>query len=255
MAIPVPPAPMPLWRDRRPLKRWRYVGVFAEEALLCFGSVRIAGAPQCFWAVWDRRSRRLVEKTSFRPRAVQLPDGAVRVAGVAELAVEPAGEPLELVSPHGRSEIWTRKQPVRVRGTACGIAIDGPGLIDDSAGYHARRTAWEWSAGAGRATDGRAVWWNLVTGVHDAPDRSERAVWVDGTPRPLAPVRFSTPLDAVDGETVALRFETEAERARRDELLLFASDYRQPFGAYSGTVGGIELASGLGVMERHTARW
>ncbi|HEU4978766.1 MAG TPA: DUF2804 family protein [Solirubrobacteraceae bacterium] len=255
MPLPLPPDRMPLWRDRRPLKRWRYVGVFAEEALLCFGSVRIAGVPQCFWAVWDRRTQRLAEKTSFRPRAVELPDGAVRVRDVASLTLEPAGEPLELVSPHGRSEIWTRKQPVRVRGEAGGIAIDAPGLLDDSAGYHARRTAWEWSAGAGRAVDGRAVWWNLVTGVHDGPDRSERAVWVDGTAHALPPVRFSEPLDAVDGEEVALRFSAEAERARRDELLIFASDYRQPFGTYAGTVGGIELASGLGVMERHSARW
>lgn len=255
MDRPVPPAPMPLWRDRRPLKRWRYVAVFAEEALLCFGSVRIGGAPQCFWAVWDRRSRELAQRTSLRPRAVALPDGAVRVPGVAELTLEPAGAPLEVTSPHGRSYIWTRKQPAIARGSAHGIAIDAPALIDDSAGYHARHTAWEWSAGAGRAADGRNVWWNLVTGVHDGPARSERALWLDGTPRPLAPVRFSEALDAVDGDGVALRFAAEAERARRDELLLFASDYRQPFGSYSGSIGGVELASGLGVMERHTARW
>jgi uncharacterized protein DUF2804 len=255
MDRPVPPARMPLWRDRRPLKRWRYVGVFGEQAMLCFGSVRIAGLPQCFWAVWDRRERRLAERTAFRPGAVALPDGAVRVAGVAQLALEPAGEPLEVVSPHGRSYVWTRKQPVIARGVVRGAEVEAPGLIDDSAGYHARRTAWEWSAGAGRAADGRALWWNLVTGVHDAPAGSERAVWVGGAPRELAPVRFSEALDAVSGADVDLRFAAEAERARRDELLVLASDYRQPFGTYSGSVGGIELASGLGVMERHSARW
>ena len=36
----------------------------------------------------------------------------------------------------------------------------------------------------------------------------------------------------------------------------FASDYRQPFGTFTGTLGGgVELAEGFGVMERHTARW
>jgi hypothetical protein len=255
MEFPVPPARMPLFRDRRPLKRWRYVGVFGEAALLCFGSVRIAGLPQCFWAVWDRGERRLVERTTLRPRAVALPDGAVRVDGVAELTLEPVGSPVEVVSPHGRSFIWTRKQPAYARGRVGELAIDAPALIDDSAGYHARRTAWEWSAGAGRAQDGRAVWWNLVSGVHDAPAGSERAVWVDGVPREPAPVRFSEALDAVRGDEVDLRFAAEAERARREELVLLASDYRQPFGSYTGTVGGIALASACGVMERHRARW
>ena len=53
-----------------------------------------------------------------------------------------------------------------------------------------------------------------------------------------------------------LRFSPEAERVRRDDLLLIASDYRQPFGTFAGTLpDGTELASGHGVMERHRARW
>jgi hypothetical protein len=53
-----------------------------------------------------------------------------------------------------------------------------------------------------------------------------------------------------------LRFSPEAERARRDRIGPFASDYRQPFGTFAGTLlGGVDLAEGFGVMERHTARW
>ena len=53
-----------------------------------------------------------------------------------------------------------------------------------------------------------------------------------------------------------LRFTAEAERARRDDLMLFVSDYRQPFGTFAGTLpGGVELAEGYGVMERHDVRW
>jgi len=162
------------------------------------------------------------------------------------------------VSRHGASTIWTRKRPVLARGT---VVVDGrttafaaPGLVDDSAGWHARRTAWDWCAGAGRAADGRAVVWNLVAGVHDAPVRSERTVWVDGVAQEAGPVVFGAALDAVGG----LRFAAEAERRRHDRVVfgLVESEYRQPFGGFAGTLpGGIALADGRGVMERHRARW
>jgi hypothetical protein len=82
-------------------------------------------------------------------------------------------------------------------------------------------------------------------------------VWIDGVAHEVAPVTFSEPLDEVRfAEGGALRFAARAERARRDELLLFASDYRQPFGTVTGTLPeGVELVSGSGVMERHHARW
>jgi hypothetical protein len=111
----------------------------------------------------------------------------------------------------------------------------------------------------GTAVDGRAVAWNLVTGVHDAPRQSERTVWVDGAAREVAPVTFTGDLDGVrfaadDGGE--LHFTAEAERARRDDFKVFASDYRQPFGTFSGTLpGGVELAQGYGVMEWHDVRW
>jgi hypothetical protein len=75
--------------------------------------------------------------------------------------------------------------------------------------------------------------------------RCERAVEV-------AAFTFAEGLDAVGD----LRFTPEAERVRRDDLLLVASDYRQPFGTFTGVLpDGTELASGFGVMERHRARW
>jgi hypothetical protein len=123
-----------------------------------------------------------------------------------------------------------------------------PASVDDTAGYHARHTAWDWSAGAGRAADGRPVAWNLVSGVHDGPRASERTVWLDGVAHEAPPVLFSAALDAVGG----LRFAGEAQRARRDRLLLVRSAYRQPFGTFQGVLpGGVALAEGHGVMERH----
>jgi hypothetical protein len=257
--LALPPGPMPRRAGTRPLKRWRYVGVYGAELMLCAGTVRIAGVPQAFWAVWDRDAQRLWERTVLRRGRVTLPDGAVRVADrevAVDLVLEPAGDVVEVVSRHGGSYIWTCKRPVRATGLVTlegrTLALDAVGLLDDSAGYHARRTAWDWSAGAGVAAGGEPVVWNLVAGVHDAPRHSERTVWIDGAAREVGPVAFAEGLDAVGD----LRFTPEAERVRRDDLLLIASDYRQPFGTFTGTLpDGTELARGHGVMERHHARW
>jgi hypothetical protein len=98
-----------------------------------------------------------------------------------------------VTSLHGGREIWTRKTPVRVEGFAVvgdrRIEIEADGLLDESAGRHARHTAWRWSAGAGVAASGAAVTWNLVAGLHDGA-RSERTVWVDGEPHEVGPVEF-----------------------------------------------------------------
>ena len=257
--LALPPGRMPRRQGRRPLKRWRYVGVYGPEVMLCAGVARVAGLPQAFWAVWDRGAQRLWERTTTRRNRVALPDGAARAADrevSIDLVLEPAGDPVEVVSRHGGSYIWTRKRPLRATGllTLEGrtVAVDARGLLDDSAGYHARRTAWEWSAGVGFASGGEQVAWNLVAGVHDGPTGSERTVWVDGAASEVAPVAFAPGLDAVGD----LRFEAEAERVRRDDLLRLASDYRQPFGTFAGALpDGTELASGYGVMERHRARW
>lgn len=265
--LPLPPGRMPLLRDGRPLKRWRYVGVYGPELMLCAASVRIGGLPQAFWAVLDRSTGELAERTAFTPGLVAIADGRLSVRGRGveiDLALDPAGVPMEVTSPHGGSFIWTRKDPVRARGRVSAMGrereIDHMGLIDSSAGYHARATEWRWSAGVGTASDGRALAWNLVDGVHDAVRQSERTVWLDGEAREVAPVAFADDLSCVrfaepDGGG-ALLFSAEAERARRDDLKIFASDYRQPFGTFSGTLpGGIEVAEGYGVMEWHDVRW
>jgi Protein of unknown function (DUF2804) len=250
-------------RTGRPLKRWRYVGVYGPELMVCAGLVRVAGVPQSFWAVWDRATGTLHERTRPGHGGLELSDDGARVAAGdvhVALALEPAGEPVEVLSPHGAAPIWTRKLPVRARGTVTlgsrRVALEAAGLIDESAGWHARETAWSWSAGVGTSAAGEPVAWNLVDGVHDAPQASERTIWVAGHEREAGPARFAADLGTVTAGDLDLRFTAEAERARRDRVGPFASDYRQPFGTFSGTLGdGVELAEGWGVMERHTARW
>ncbi len=258
---------MPLARGTRPLKRWTYLGIFGPDLMLCAGSARLGVVPQSFWAVWDRRAGVLDTETQLvHPGRVEVTDQAVAVRSGPvrlELALSPVGEAVEVVSPHGRSYIWTRKIPVRADGhLTVGMDIrpvSALGILDQSAGYHARVTEWEWSAGVGTTVDGWPVVWNLVRGIHDAPSMSERTVWVNGRADEVPPVRFAADLDELWGaDGTLLRFDEEAARMRRDHLGLVSSDYIQPFGRFAGRLpGGVELAedTAFGVMERHRARW
>jgi hypothetical protein len=256
-----------MWRGTRPLKRWRYVAVFCEELMACAAIVRVGPARQSFWAVLWRAESRLRERTLLLPRpgAVALEPGRLRVrdGGVTlDLALqEDAG--IETVCPHGGAYVWTRKQagiPARGSVTFEGGAprtIEARAVVDDTAGYHARITEWRWAAGVGVDPAGAPLAFNLVEGVNDPPTGSERAVWVGSEPHEVAPVGFAPDLSRIvcaDGSE--LRFTAEAERSRRENLLLVSSHYRAPFGTFSGTLPGkVELAHGLGVVEHHRARW
>jgi hypothetical protein len=272
---------MGVFRGGRPLKRWRYVGVFSEQLMACAAVIQVGPARQTFWALYSRAEDRLRERTRLLlgrgavtlvpglPRGEDRAKGSepgclrVRDAGVLlDLRLE-EDDGIQALCPHGREEVWTRKQAgVAARGT---LALDGgapreinaSAVIDDTAGYHARRTEWWWSAGVGESPEGVALAWNLVAGVNDPPSGSERAVWVAGEPREAQQVSFTANLDrisCVDGSE--LHFRAEAERSRKENLLILKSDYRAPFGTFSGTLpGGVALARGLGVVEHHRALW
>jgi hypothetical protein len=228
--------------------------------MLCAGDAHIGLIHQRFWAVATADGR-------LRERTALFGSGGVRLAGPevsidgdgvrARLRVDEAGEPVETLSRHGDSYIWTAKQGgVRVSGLVeldgSPIQFDERGIVDDSAGYHARHTVWSWSAGVGVLTDGRPVAWNLVTGVHDAPEASERTVWVEGVPSEVGPVEFASDLSRVGD----LAFTEWSAREDNTNALLLRSNYRQPFGTFKGTLpDGNELADGYGVMESHDVWW
>jgi hypothetical protein len=251
----------------RPLKRWRWVGVFSEELMVCAAQVRIGPARQSFWALHVPGQGTMRERTRLLPRRgeVELSPGRLVIAdrGVRlELELEEE-DGIEARCPNGRSESWTRKQAgLGAHGTlaldgAAPLPVQARAVIDDSAGWHERLTEWRWSAGVGEAPDGTPLAWNLVSGINDPERGSERAVWVGGVPREPGPVEFAPDLGAIRaGDGSALRFAAEAERARTENLLLVSSEYRAPFGTFAGTLpGGVELAAGRGVMEHHRARW
>jgi hypothetical protein len=137
------------------------------------------------------------------------------------------------------------------------MAIDALAVIDDTAGYHERVTEWWWAAGIGNGPDGTPLAFNLVQGVNDPPSGSERTVWVAGAPHETLPVHFSGDLRSIASDDGSeLRFVRETERTRHENLVVVRSDYRAPFGSFSGTLPGkIPLAHALGVVEHHRARW
>jgi hypothetical protein len=146
------------------------------------------------------------------------------------------GRWVEAVCPSGGDQYtWTRKRvdvPVE-----CDLRIGerrwrsvARGVEDESAGYHPEHTVWSWSAGVGETRDRRSVGWNLVSGINDPPERSERALWVDGEPKEPGPVSFEG-LEAIafaDGSR--LRFAGECERRKQENRLLVRYSYRQPLG-------------------------
>lgn len=268
----IPPAAGHLLHRGQMRKHWRYVGFYGDEVMLCAAVARIGAFSHTFWSVWDRTAGggrgRALEHTKLRPGRPEVrlagPVAEVRSGVVQASLTLGESEPIEVVSPSGRGWGWTRKRagvPVTGRITIEGRAfdVDGFGVDDESAGFHARHTAWFWSAGIGVAADGRALGWNLVEGINDAPVNSERAIWIDGQPHEPAPVTFDG-LDGVrfegDDDGGGLRFEFGgAERRRRDNFGLIRSAYVHRFGTFRGSLEGVELASGAGVMEEHDVHW
>lgn len=264
LGLELPPQAMPGWRRGRPLKRWRYLGVYTPELMLCVGDARVGPARRRWWTLaWP--DGRLKDRTTIRRDGVRMEPARVRVhAGDVRVDLEieePAA--VEVVSPAQGGYAWTAKRaPVGVRGTVVVGSerrdVEGPvGFVDDSAGYHDRHVAWRWSAGVGRATSGERVAWNLVQGIHDDPEVSERTLWVDGEARELGPNDFASDLSSVGfAEGGRLDFSEWSAREESTDLVLMRFRYRQPFGTFAGELpGGLALAEGYGVMEDHDVLW
>ena len=255
---------MPLRAHGQTRKRWRYIGVFGPEVMLCAARAQVGPLSQSFWVLWDRRERRRLAHTSFRPgsREVTMDGPSLEIDARGLRASLRLGEcaPVEAICPSGAGWGWTRKRAgVPVSGTieAGGRRwdVEALGVDDESAGYHRRHTSWLWSAGVGRTTDDRAVAWNLVEGINDPPQSSERGIWVDGEPHEPAPVSFQGMSGIEFTGGARLDFAEECERARNENLLVLRSRYRHQFGTFTGSLDGLPLAEGFGVMEEHDAVW
>ncbi|MFL5899136.1 MAG: hypothetical protein ACJ76D_11890, partial [Solirubrobacterales bacterium] len=231
---PLPPGKVPLRRNGSWRKQWRYLGAFSEELLLCAARVQVGPAGQTFWAIWDRERRELHERTRMivpllargevwteldegehTGRIDWAPDEGGTLVRIEAAPKRAEHEPIRAFLRAGTGEwhqavcatgeddnyVWTRKRPVKVD---CDVRIgerrircEASGVEDESCGFHPHHTVWDWSAGIGETTDRRAVAWNLVSGINDPPQGSERAIWVDGRPSEPGPVSFID-LDAIE---------------------------------------------------------
>ena len=236
--LAVPPARMPMLEGAHPLKRWRYLGVYTRELMLCAGDVASplpAGrwAARCRWLLdgmlqarrGEARTGRLMGQRSRRSTSTRGSD-AVRDRSPTEPR---------------RLYIWTRSARVPVRGAVepRKAPRDGRGqpssTIPPAITHATPRGSGPQASGRG---DGRA---RLEPRRRRARRRaaSERTVWVDGEPHETAVVSFDPGLAALSfagGEQ--LDFSKEAEHAPNDDLGVFASEYAQPFGTFSGTLPG-----------------
>ena len=190
--LPLPPGKVPIRRGGRWRKRWRYLGAFSDELLLCAARVQVGAVGQTFWAVWDRERGQLLENTKTivpglargevwtQPAAADGDEGRidwapeeggtlVRIEAAARADAERTrgflhvgeGAWIEVVcgSGEGDNYVWTRKRPVEVevdvRIGERRIRTTARGLEDESCGYHPQHTVWDWSAGVGETADGR----------------------------------------------------------------------------------------------------
>jgi hypothetical protein len=90
--VAVPPARMPLLRAGRPLKAWRWVGVFTPELMLCAASARV-GVAATGCTTRARRPNAACGSTASRTRSARCASTAwtrspSRTAGALRFAAE-----------------------------------------------------------------------------------------------------------------------------------------------------------------------
>ena len=244
--------------------------------MACAALVQVGPARQSLLGAVHARGRAPAgaHATAAARRAAAACDAATpgRAAGraIGERAARPGSSRKTPASqarcPHGAGQVWTRKQAgMRAHGT---LALDGGApRVDRGAGGDRRhrrtttraRPSGGGAPGVGAGADGAALAWNLVSGVNDPPTgQRARGVGRRRAARDAAGAVRRGPerRSAARGRLAAALRRRGASAGASENLLLVRSDYRAPFGTFSGTLpGGIALARGLGVMEHHRARW
>lgn len=138
--------------------------------------------------------------------------------------------------------------------------------IDWSGGYMRRETAWNWASLSTHLEDGRRLGLNLAAGVNET-GFSENSAWLDGRrididlvdfqfdrQDPTAPWRIRSRDGAID-----LHFAPAGKRQEKINAGLIASNFRQFFGRFSGSLQldgeTVSLNDQWGLTEDHYARW
>lgn len=156
---------------------------------------------------------------------------------------------------------------VKMEGKTFNFRPDVPsGVIDYTFGYLARNTFWNWASGSGLDKNNRKIGFNLVQGVNET-GFTENVFWINGKMVKTDVIDFQyNDLDILsdwrirsnDGK-VDLTFHPEGERNSKINLGVIASQFRQPFGRFSGVLRDgwtvCRLRDVSGFTEEHESKW
>lgn len=139
------------------------------------------------------------------------------------------------------------------------------GHHDFSAGYMRRETFWNWACFSGHA-GGHVLGLNMSCGVNET-GHSENCIWVDGKRIPVGLAQFNFDrnnpdslwhLTTSDG-SIDLTVTPAGLHAERMNLGLFATNFKQFFGRFAGTVRAgdktIVIDNLWGFVEDQYAKW
>lgn len=133
---------------------------------------------------------------------------------------------------------------------------EAQGLVDYTHGLLERETYWRWAIGAGVSEGGESIGFNAVSHFNDG---LENVVWIGGEPHALGQVEIDWDEDnarwLMTGEETRLELMVEGTRRADKDLVVAASRYRQPIGAWQGVLAGVRVARLWGVAEEHLAKW
>lgn len=189
-------------------------------------------------------------------------------------------EPLALCTQTAKTGwVFTQKiAGVSATGTVRGgfgeidlAAADAHAHYDYSAGYMRRETFWNWACFAGRAHDHEdrpVIGLNLSCGVNET-SYSENCFWVDGVLHPVGLATFEYDRHSPQSSTwsvstqdgaVDLTFVPEGTHTERLNLLVLASNFKQLFGRFNGTLTTpagetIPIRDHYGFVEDQYAKW
>ena len=207
--------------------------------------------------------------------AVALRDGFTVDATFSES--DPPFDPMVLCTQTGyRGWVYAQKVAgVPVQGQISGAfgdydlsAVDAFAHYDFSAGVMRRQTFWNWACLSGRTRSGDRVGLNVSCGVNET-SFSENCYWIDGQLHKVGLATFQFDRDnllepwrvrTTDG-AVDLSFTPEGERQEVLNLGLVATNFRQLFGRFSGTLKPgsgtktVTIEDMYGFVEDQFAKW
>lgn len=193
----------------------------------------------------------------------------------ASIKPEAGFSPLRICSRAGYDGwVYTQKSAgLRATGTIVWddlkIQLDGQsafGSSDWTAGFMRRETFWNWACFAGADSRGRMIGLNLAAGVNET-GVTENGIWVDNKFQKLDLAIFEFDRQKPENEwqvstsdgLVNLRFQPEGRRQEKINAVLIASNFKQMFGKFYGTIKCgrdlVQLAGVPGFVEDHYARW